>query len=134
MGAHARRFAMGDSQPLRILLVEDDPDSREALRRLLARQGHHVQIGVDFQSALDIASREPFDVLLSDIGLPGRDGCELMREVKLRYGVPGVALTAFVSAEDEARCKAAGFDHFLDKPVQFADVLSVVSKFARRQG
>ncbi|MGB7160711.1 MAG: response regulator [Tepidisphaeraceae bacterium] len=124
---------MGDGQGLRILLVEDDADSREALRRLLARQGHEVHVSTDYQSALDVASRQTLDVLLSDIGLPGRDGCELMRAVKKLYNMPGVALTAFVSAEDEARCKAAGFAHFLDKPVQFSEVLNVVSKFPRRE-
>jgi len=124
---------MTNGHSLRILLVEDDADSREALRRLLARMGHDVHIGVDYESALAVASREPLDVLLSDIGLPGRDGCDLMRDIKKLYDLPGVALTAFVSEEDQARCKAAGFAHFLDKPVQFADVLDVVAKFPRRE-
>jgi DNA-binding response OmpR family regulator len=93
---------------LQILLVEDDADSREALCRLLAGQGHRVHPVHDFGSALDIASREPIDLLVSDIGLP------------------------FVSEEDEARCLAAGFAHYLYKPVKFSDVLEAVSSFPRR--
>lgn len=117
---------------LRILLVEDDADSREALCRLLAGQGHHVHSVHDFGSAMDIAAREQIDLLVSDIGLPGKDGCELMKTVKKLYDVPGIALTAYVSEEDEARCLAAGFAHYLDKPVKFSDVLEAVSTFSRR--
>lgn len=123
---------MGTGCNLRILLVEDDADSREALRRLLSAQGHHVHPVQDYGSAMDVASREPIDLLVSDIGLPGRDGCELMRAVKSLYDLPGIALTAYVSEEDEARCLAAGFARFIDKPVKFSDVLEAVSSFERR--
>ena len=122
----------GMGSMLRILLVEDDVDSREALRRLLTGQGHEVHPVHDFGSALDIASREPIDLLVSDIGLPGKDGCELMKTVKKLYNVPGIALTAYVSEEDEARCMEAGFAHYIDKPVKFADVLEAVARFPRR--
>ncbi|HEV2295282.1 MAG TPA: response regulator [Tepidisphaeraceae bacterium] len=117
---------------MRILLVEDDADSREALCRLLAGQGHRVHPVPDFSSAMAIAATEPVDLLVSDIGLPGKDGCELMKTVKRLYDVPGIALTAYVSEEDEARCMAAGFAHYLDKPVKFSDVLEAVSSFTRR--
>ena len=122
----------GTGNALRILLVEDDADSREALRRLLIAQGHCVHPVGDFVSAIDVAAREPIDLLVSDIGLPGKDGCELMKAVKKLYGVPGIALTAYVSAEDEARCLDAGFTRYIDKPVKFSDVLDAVSAFPRR--
>jgi DNA-binding response OmpR family regulator len=122
----------GIRNSLRILLVEDDADSREALRRLLCGQGHEVHPAHDFGAAMDVVSREPIDLLVSDIGLPGRDGCELMKAVKRLYNVPGIALTAYVSEEDEARCLAAGFAHYIDKPVKFSDVLDAVSAFSRR--
>ena len=124
---------MGTGSSLRILLVEDDADSREALRRLLSGQGHCVHPVHDFGSALAIASSEQIDLLVSDIGLPGKDGCELMKTVKRLYGLPGIALTAYVSEEDEARCLAAGFARYIDKPVKFSDVLEAVSSFSRRQ-
>jgi two-component system CheB/CheR fusion protein len=122
----------GTGSALRILLVEDDADSREALRRLLTAQGHRVHPVHDFGSAIDVAAREPIDLLVSDIGLPGKDGCELMRAVKKLYDLPGIALTAYVSEEDEARCLAAGFTRYIDKPVKFSDVLDAVSSFPRR--
>ena len=124
---------MGPGTSLRILLVEDDADSREALRRLLSGQGHCVHPVHDFGSALAVASSEPIDLLVSDIGLPGKDGCELMKTVKKLYDLPGIALTAYVSEEDEARCLAAGFARYIDKPVKFSDVLEAVSSFSRRQ-
>ena len=124
---------MGTGNSLRILLVEDDADSREALRRLLSGQGHYVHPVHDFGSAMAVASSEPIDLLVSDIGLPGKDGCELMKAVKTLYDVPGIALTAYVSLEDEARCLEAGFARYIDKPVKFSDVLEAVSSFSRRQ-
>jgi two-component system CheB/CheR fusion protein len=123
---------MGSAHPLRILLVEDDADSREALRRLLVGQRHEVHCAHDFSSAMEVASREPFDLLISDIGLPGKDGCELMRALKKIYQLPGIALTAYVSHEDEVRCLTAGFSHYIDKPVKFSDVLASVATFPRR--
>jgi CheY-like chemotaxis protein len=124
--------AMGVNNELRILLVEDDADSREALCRLLKAQGHRVHPASDFGAALDVVAREAIDLVVSDIGLPGKDGCELMRAIKRLYDLPGIALTAYVSEEDEARCLEAGFAHYLDKPVKFSDVLKAVSTFARR--
>ncbi len=112
--------------------MEDDADSREALRRLLCGHGHSVHPVHDFASALSTASREPIDLLVSDIGLPGQDGCELMKALKALYNLPGIALTAYVSEKDQARCLAAGFAHCLDKPVKFNDVLQAVSTFPRR--
>ncbi len=56
-----------------------------------------------------------------------------MRAVKQLYNLPGIALTAYVSEEDEARCLAAGFARYIDKPVKFSDVLEAVSTFSRRQ-
>jgi CheY-like chemotaxis protein len=55
-----------------------------------------------------------------------------MRAVKKLYDLPGIALTAYVSEEDEARCLAAGFTRYIDKPVKFSDVLDAVSSFPRR--
>jgi len=55
-----------------------------------------------------------------------------MKAVKSLYDLPGIALTAYVSEEDEARCLAAGFARFIDKPDKFSDVLEAVSSFERR--
>jgi CheY-like chemotaxis protein len=55
-----------------------------------------------------------------------------MKAIKSLYDLPGIALTAYVSEEDEARCLAAGFARYIDKPVKFSDVLEAVSSFERR--
>ena len=114
-----------------ILLVEDDAESRKALQRLLTMQGYTVHARHDYDSALEIAAHQQFDLLISDIGLPDRDGCEVMEAVKRVHGVPGIALTGHVSHEDTTRCKAAGFTGFVNKPVDLANLLELVATVSR---
>ena len=120
--------------PLRILLVEDDPDTRDIVRRLLIRAGYEVLTAADAQAALDVAERNRFDVLLSDVGLPGMDGCALMGAMQRLYGRPGIALTGFVDEKQEGRCRAAGFSRFLAKPARLSDVLDAIDAVGRPRG
>lgn len=114
-----------------ILLVEDDDDSRQLLQRLLMKQGYTVHAGQDYASALDIAAHQRVDLLISDIGLPDRDGCEVMKAIKRMYAVRGIALTGFDSDEDATRYKAAGFTGFITKPCDLANLLEVVATVVR---
>ena len=116
---------------MRILLVEDDPDGREILLRLLRGAGHEVQEAADARAALAVTDTQgPPDVVLSDIGLPGMDGCELMKILHTRHGTPGIALTGFGDEHHRMRCQAAGFGRFLTKPANLTDVLSALAAIA----
>lgn len=113
---------------MRILLVEDDPDGREILLRLLRGAGHEVHEAADAPSALAVTDTQgPPDVVLSDLGLPGMDGCELMKILHTRHGTPGIALTGFGDELHRTRCQKAGFGRFLTKPANLADVLSAIA-------
>jgi signal transduction histidine kinase/CheY-like chemotaxis protein len=103
-----------------VLLVEDNPDAAEMLRRVLELGGHRVRIARDGVEALEALRREPPDVALVDLGLPRMNGYELVR--RARASVNGrrplfVALTGYGLEEDRRRALEAGFDHHLVKPV-----------------
>ena len=124
-------------RPLRILFVEDDPDGRFVLARLLERDGHAVEAVADAAAALDLLAEravagEPFDVMLSDVGMPGMDGCALMARVRERYDLPGVALTGFDDAGHRARCRAAGFAGFVAKPADVPTLRAALTAVTAR--
>jgi CheY-like chemotaxis protein len=123
---------------VRVLVVEDEPDAQELVRRLLEERGADVATAASAPGALAcLAARVP-DVLVSDIGLPGMDGFELIR--RIRAGdvagageVPAVALTAFARTEDRARALREGFQGYLTKPVDAVALLAMVARCARRR-
>jgi CheY-like chemotaxis protein len=112
---------IGIRSGLRVLLVEDEPGSREGTARLLQAQGevHAVESSAAAQEAF--ALRAP-DIIVSDIGLGGEDGYVLMRTIRAneqRRGsarTPALALTAFTRKEDRQRATDAGFDAHVSKP------------------
>jgi CheY-like chemotaxis protein/AraC-like DNA-binding protein len=112
---------------LRILVVEDDPDGLDILVRLLSGAGHQVEAAADAASAMAPAADRRPAVLLSDIALPGMDGCELMRTLNVRYRLPGIALTALPGDRHDARCRAAGFAQFISKPAKLGEVLDAIA-------
>jgi CheY-like chemotaxis protein len=101
----------------RILLVEDHEQTGKALRRLLANLGYAVEWRASVADALQAAGREPFDLVLSDIGLPDGSGLELMRELRSRHGLSGIALSGYGMEQDLASSAAAGFLEHLVKPI-----------------
>ena len=105
--------------PRRVLLVDDHPDTRETLAKLLIRAGYEVTSADGVRSALDKATKTKFDILVSDLGLPDGHGTDLMRELKTRYQLPGVAFSGFGMQEDVQRSHEAGFSAHLTKPVDF---------------
>ncbi|HEY0886027.1 MAG TPA: response regulator [Ramlibacter sp.] len=115
-----------------VLVVEDDADACEMLRMILADRGAGVRCAHDFDAAVRLLRERWPDVLVSDIGLPGRDGYELMRLVRQetppgRQRLPAVALTAFTRAEDEASAFQAGFDTHLTKPLKPHELIGAVA-------
>ena len=106
LGAHAK-----------VLLVEDHVATRAALKLLLSRRGYDVFEAGSLAEARVLAGKTTFDLLLSDIGLPDGDGYELMTELRMSYGLYGVALTGYGTEEDLVRSAKAGFRAHLTKPV-----------------
>jgi len=109
----------------RVLLVDDHADAREMYTLALRAAGHDVYEAGDGPSALALFNRTPLDVAIVDIGLPGMDGYELARQIRLAANGPGVgliALTGYGLPEDRKRSEAAGFDRHLVKPVALEDL------------
>jgi CheY-like chemotaxis protein len=119
---------MSESAPqpsLRLLIVDDHADSARALSRLFRHEGHTVITAHTMSGALAlVVGQQPVDVLLSDIGLPDGDGCELLRRLRAFYGreLPAVALSGLGDEDTLKRCREAGFRAFLLKPLTFEQV------------
>jgi PAS domain S-box-containing protein len=118
------------STPLRILLVEDHDDTRRVLARLLTHFGYQVASASTLEEARVTFRSEPFDAILSDIGLPDGTGYDLISEAKRTQEVKGVALTGYGMSSDVRRSKEAGFDFHLTKPVDVAELRTVLRKLS----
>jgi len=123
---------------LRVLVVDDEDDTREMLHSLLQGCRVDVRLAASAAEALAAVRTEPPDLLLSDIGMPGEDGLSLIAQVRAlppESGgrIPAVALTAYARMEDRARALHAGFDNHVAKPVEPIELLAVISSFARRR-
>jgi len=120
---------------LRVLVVDDEADARELITTILSYAGASVSSAGSAAQALRILSETHMDVMLSDIGMPGQDGYDLIRRVRQLPGaaarIPAAALTAFARGEDRALAVAAGYHLHVAKPVDPIDLLSVVATLAR---
>ena len=111
-----------------ILLVEDHADTLMIMGRVLKSLGFTVIPAKSVAEALDLAAATRFDLLVSDIGLPDGSGLDIMRAVRERYGVKGIALSGFSQHEDVMRSREAGFAEHLVKPVNFQMLESMIKK------
>jgi signal transduction histidine kinase/ActR/RegA family two-component response regulator len=109
---------LAQRQPMRVLLVEDHLDTNRSLTRLLQLRGYTVQSAASIQDGLELASKEEFDVLISDLGLPDGQGFDLLQKLPSgRRPSLTIALTGFGMEEDIRKSLAAGFKHHLVKPI-----------------
>jgi CheY-like chemotaxis protein len=122
-----------------VLVVEDDPDARGALRILLELAGARARVAGSASEALAVMAREPIDVVISDIAMPDEDGYSLVSKLRERQVADGgprlitVALTGHASERDRDRALDAGFDAHVGKPVEpDSFVASVASLIAER--
>jgi CheY-like chemotaxis protein len=120
-------------RPLHVLLAEDNPVNRLVAVRMLEKRGHTVVSAGDGREALAALNREPFDVILMDVQMPGMDGLEAtahIRKAEVGTGrhVPIVALTAHAMREDRERCLSAGMDAYLTKPFTSGDLYDALEK------
>ena len=113
---------------VRVLLVEDHSDTARAMQRLLSREGYQVSTATGVGDAMRVASENTFDVVLSDIGLPDGDGCELMRQLLKMYPIKGIAVTGSGFPEDVEKCKEAGFSAHMLKPVPFDKIVAMLKQ------
>jgi CheY-like chemotaxis protein len=123
--------ADGSAGRMRVLLVEDHVDTARATARLLERSGYKVTWADSVAAALRLTAEQTFDVVVSDLGLPDGDGHALMRQIKERYGLPGIALSGFGMENDIAHGREAGFLEHLVKPVDVATLDQALRRVAR---
>jgi signal transduction histidine kinase/ActR/RegA family two-component response regulator len=121
---------------LKVLVVDDDADTRELLALVLTRCGARPMPVASAEEAVTALEREPWDVLLSDVGMPGKDGYALIRRVRSRDKerggrIPAAALTAYARAEDRLQALNAGYQMHIPKPVEPAELVAVVAALAR---
>ncbi len=116
---------------LSILLVEDHDSTREVLARILRRSNHEVHTARDGAEALHLAATVPgVNLVISDIGLPDQSGFDLMRELKTRHRLPGIALSGYGMEADLKNARAAGFAAHLVKPVSLDQLRVLLNQAA----
>jgi two-component system, sensor histidine kinase len=125
-------LANASFSPLRVLVVEDNPDAAEALTMLLEVFGHQPTLVPDGLKAIEaVRDDTAFDIALVDIGLPGIDGYEVARRIRM---IPNtrtimlVALTGYGQETDKLRAQSAGFDEHLTKPVKIELLRALLSR------
>jgi DNA-binding response OmpR family regulator len=122
-----------DSLIGRVLVVEDDEEIADVLRRSLRQEGHEVRTAVDGEEALVAASDFVPDMVVLDLGLPKLDGVEVCRRLREGGDVPILILTARVETEDRVRGLDAGADDYLVKPFERAELLARLRALMRRR-
>jgi PAS domain S-box-containing protein len=120
---------------VRVLVVDDEADARELIRRLLEDSRAEVSTTGSAVEALDALDHFDPHVIVSDIGMPGRDGYDLIHEVRARGRarggtVPAIALTAFARSEDRTRALVAGYQMHVAKPVEPSELIASVASLA----
>jgi PAS domain S-box-containing protein len=123
-------------QGLNVLVIDDDDDARTLVRTVLEECGSTVQTAGSAAEGLALFEARVPDVLISDIGMPGQDGYEVIRSIRALPaarggGVPAAALTAFARAEDRRRLLNAGYSIHISKPVEPAELVAVVATLGR---
>lgn len=121
----------------RLLLVDEDHDTRDLLANALSREGATVVTAAEAASALEALAAFAPDVVVSGIGLPGADGLELVRRLRADpagVDVAAIAMSGFARAEDVRRALAAGFDAHIEKPFSLRElVVAIGSVIAKRE-
>jgi PAS domain S-box-containing protein len=133
--AHPRRdgAAVPDLQGVNVLIIDDEADAREMLQMLLGTLGARPRIAADAQEGLQALRSEPFDLLLSDISMPGCNGYELVRALRASTdprlrALPAIAVTAFGRNDDRLEALHAGYDAHVPKPVELPALVRAIDQ------
>jgi PAS domain S-box-containing protein len=120
-----------------VLAVDDDTDALTLVREILETAGAQVFTAASAPAALAVLEEQSPDVLISDLGMPGMDGFELIRRVRTltneKKDIPAAALTAYARSEDRARALRTGFEMHLAKPIDPSELVAAVVSLARRR-
>jgi CheY-like chemotaxis protein len=135
MTPHPHSFSGSDGaapapKSLRVLVVDDDRDAVLSLMMLLREEGHEVRGLYQGNDVLRALREFEADVVLLDIGMPDRNGYDVARQIRQRYGAPRpilIAITAWTKPSDRMLAEMAGFNHHLGKPCQPADLLALLA-------
>jgi PAS domain S-box-containing protein len=119
------------TRPLRILLVDDHTDTVITLGALLRNLGYDVACAETVKQALQLSKESRFDLLVSDIGLPDGSGHDLMRQIRARQSIAGIALSGFGMEDDREKSRAVGFTDHLIKPVNVDRLQATLREIAR---
>jgi CheY-like chemotaxis protein len=122
---------------VRVLVVDDEEDTRELLEAGLTKCGANVTVASSAAEGFDLLSRETPDVVISDIGMPKEDGYQFIQRVRglsSEHGgrVPAVALTAYARFEDRLRALKSGYQMHVPKPVELTELVAVISSLVAR--
>src|SRR6266852_1844795 len=130
---HFRAAVRQSDVPLRVLVAEDNAVNRKMAVRLLEKRGHAVVAVEDGREALAALDRQPFDLILMDVQMPGMDGFEATAAIRAREEtrrIPIVALTAHAMQGDRDRCLKAGMDAYVAKPVEAEELFATIEQLA----
>jgi signal transduction histidine kinase len=132
----AEHLILPELDGLHVLVVDDEPDARELVCRILQNQGARVTAAGSADEALRLLEPSKPDVLISDVGMPGMDGYQLIRRIRTTEArgqrLPALALTAFARAEDRKRAMMAGYQAHLAKPFDTAELVLMVAGLTGR--
>ena len=135
--AHSAPVEFPRLPDITVLAVDDDPDALGLVREILETAGARVQTATSVRDALDSIERAVPDVLVSDLGMPGKDGYDLIQSVRSMEGpareIPAAALTAYARSEDRAKALRLGFEMHLAKPIDPSELIAAVASLARRR-
>lgn len=122
---------------VKVLVVDDEPDARSLIQRVLAQCEAEVTTAKSGHEGLELIQSRPPDIIVSDIGMPGMDGYEFIREVrKLQTAeagkIPAIALTAFARSEDRTKAMLAGYQVHIAKPIEPQELVATVGSLVQR--
>jgi CheY-like chemotaxis protein len=124
----------GSLEDLTVLVVEDDPDARDLVERVLQEHRARVLTAGSAEEGLELLSERRPDVLVCDIGLPEVDGYELMKRIRKserpERAIPAIALTAYATTEDRTKAFRAGFQAHIAKPVEAPELVATIASLA----
>lgn len=133
---HVEAFELPRLDSAAILVVDDEPDTRLLVKRILEERGARVVVAANAADALGVLKSETIDLLVSDIGMPETDGYRLIEDVrrldKARSGpLPAVAVTAYARAEDRQRSLLAGYQMHISKPVEARELIAAIASLLK---